>query len=420
VLCACGVWLRRATCTFGLPDIGDPFDVVAFREFRLPADQDAMAFIREAALKVGTMPSRRFTGTGPGGWSQADPAVHHWVEANRESLELLRKGADLPDGIPPRLDPPRINPVILDLSRLDFLAFLEASRLEEQGAMAEAWIWYRAVFRSWGHVMRRGGVYQRYFAIHATRELAARITKWAADPRNNPAVIRRALAEIRAGEPAPDRDIFSLKVEYIHAMQELEKPDGWVQQPDDADRTYRIAGEPLPPNLAWSAYAARRFLNNEPERSKRVLRLVIANWLAHAEALAHGSQKPAVRVRFVRDKLPVSLFLYDSSQAARPTSMAPKDLASWIPKTLDAKRLLANWLWPEVRISEQRAYRILVLSLAEELYRREHGVPAPSDDALVGPYLDHLPGNGSDELDDGSAATVDDPQIIAPDQPDRP
>ena len=72
-----------------------------------------------------------------------------------------------------------------------------------------------------------------------------------------------------------------------------------------------------------------------------------------------------------------------------------------------AKLALAQWPWPSIRISERRAYGAIVILLAEELYRRERGTPPPSEDALVGPYLDHLPGDGSDELDDGTAPTVE-------------
>jgi hypothetical protein len=37
---------------------------------------------------------------------------------------------------------------------------------------------------------------------------------------------------------------------------------------------------------------------------------------------------------------------------------------------------------------------------------------------LVGPYLDHLPGDGSDEVDDGSAQRVDDSRGSIPGESD--
>ena len=38
-------WLNSLN---GLPDIGDPFDVAAFRAFRIPDDQNAFVFLRRA------------------------------------------------------------------------------------------------------------------------------------------------------------------------------------------------------------------------------------------------------------------------------------------------------------------------------------------------------------------------------------
>ena len=45
--------------------------------------------------------------------------------------------------------------------------------------------------------------------------------------------------------------------------------------------------------------------------------------------------------------------------------------------------------------------------LAEEIYRRERRSRPPSEDALVGTYLKSLPDDGSADLDDGTAPTVE-------------
>jgi hypothetical protein len=42
-------WLNSLN---GLPDIGDPFDVAAFRAFRIPDDQNAFVFLRRAHEKL--------------------------------------------------------------------------------------------------------------------------------------------------------------------------------------------------------------------------------------------------------------------------------------------------------------------------------------------------------------------------------
>ena len=49
---------------------------------------------------------------------------------------------------------------------------------------------------------------------------------------------------------------------------------------------------------------------------------------------------------------------------------------------------------------DRRAHAYLVMMLAKELYRREHGSHPPSEEALVGTYLKSLPDDGSADLAD--------------------
>ncbi len=86
----------------GLPDIGDPFDVAEFRALRIPEDQNAFTFLRQAGTKLTPAPEwpRAIDSSDPTDvWSEADPKLRSWVEANREALALFLRGADLSDGI---------------------------------------------------------------------------------------------------------------------------------------------------------------------------------------------------------------------------------------------------------------------------------------------------------------------------------
>ena len=55
-------WLNSLN---GLPDIGDPFDVVAFRTFSLPDDRNAFTFFRRAWKAIKPIYG--------GGWSETNP-----------------------------------------------------------------------------------------------------------------------------------------------------------------------------------------------------------------------------------------------------------------------------------------------------------------------------------------------------------
>ena len=140
-------WLNSLN---GLPDIGDPFDVAAFRAFRVPDDQNAFNFLRRAEEKLTPTPSHLAPS-----WSQADPKLREWVKANRQAIELFQQGADQPDAANPDGDSG------VNCQRLALLVLLEAGRREESGDMAGAWDCYRAILRTATHTRRRGSLAQR-------------------------------------------------------------------------------------------------------------------------------------------------------------------------------------------------------------------------------------------------------------------
>jgi hypothetical protein len=69
-------WL---TSLNGLPDIGDPFDVAAFRAFSVPDDQNAFTFLRRANEKL--TPIRGWT---QGQGAEPDDPKFSWSIANPE------------------------------------------------------------------------------------------------------------------------------------------------------------------------------------------------------------------------------------------------------------------------------------------------------------------------------------------------
>jgi hypothetical protein len=407
-----GVLIWRAASLIGLPDVGDPFDVAAAGPAGIPDDQDAFVLFRRATARLRPMPElpRSVNIAGPvGGWSKADPELRRWVESNREAMELFRRGAAQPDG---NAHPGKEEAVFSSdrvlLRPFVWLALLEGSRLEERGEMAGAWAWYRALLGMRAHIMRRGTVFERLFAELQCKWLRQRAATWAADPRTEVLHLRRALDDAITTRPRPEWDSSSLKVDYVLAMRELDRPVGPLTAGFDDDLSYRIGGESLPPNLAQQVHAARRFLLNEPERSRRVLRLVFANWLSHVEDPAEAHRRPAVRASF-RDGQTTSVFLYAFGPTAptKARTLAPQHLVPWLFKAHDAKRLLFQWPWPSISLQERRSHRALVVLLAEELYRRERGGSPPSEQALVGPYLESLPDDGAADLDDGTTPTVE-------------
>lgn len=385
----------------GLPDIGDPFDVQAFREFRIPDEDNAhLLYFRAAQMLLKKterkLATRRIDPLVR--WSSADPELRRWAETNREALDLYRQAADRPDslGAVPRFDGYHQDLWGMGtfLGWCEALALLEGSRLEDRGDMAGAWTWYRAVLRTIHHVSRRGTVHRRAVAQGWQDDLLTQLITWAADPRTTPAMLRKALDDAIACEALAPSEAYTLKAEYLDVERML----------DGAD-----APAVLPPG-SWSAplpwlemrltraqtetlYGAYRQWRREPERSRRAIRLAIAHWIAQEE------QPPASRA----GGAPTTWLAYrfdplGPEAPAKARALSPRALAGWLRSTTDANFLLGSWGWIQVRRTEQANRRALLILLAGQLYRRDHGTDPPSPESLVGPYLERLP----EAVDDGS------------------
>ena len=222
--------------------------------------------------------------------------------------------------------------------------------------------------------------------------LRRRLTSWAADPKTSIEQLHSALDEVLETEPKPDWDSFAMKIGYLEMMYMVERPmHEHNQQMLEGEWVYRLDDMQLPTDIIESMKAARRFSVAEPERSRRVVRLLWANWLAHVETSKR--RKPAVRALLPALK-PVALPVYHVSPlASAGRALPPRELASWLLATRDAKLIMEEgdvMLMLRHRLY-QRAYRELVIMLAGELYRRERGSLPPSDDALVGTYIKGCP-----------------------------
>jgi hypothetical protein len=401
-------WL---TSLNGLPDLGDPFDVAAFRAFHVADDQNAFTFLRRAEEALTPAPPR----VAPS-WSEADPLLRAWVEANRQAIELFQQGAEQSDAANPGGDS------VVNGQRLALLVLLESDKRQASGDTAGAWDCNRAVLRMATHTRRRGSLLQRQDRdAYWNGLLQQRLATWAADPGTTIPQLRSALEEVLKSEPRPEWDLFAIKAGYLEMMRSLEQPlHKEIQHLVDLEYTYHVGDMQSSPDLAGYLDAANRFRLREPERSRRVLRLLCANWLAHLETHEPRPRKPAVRAllsllisthptRKARTSVPLYPVSPDAPAGAR--SLPPREIASWLVTTNDAKVRIVwvnnnQWPWSPDRLRDRKAHGDLVIMLATEIYRRERGSPPPSDEALVGTYLKSLPDDGSTDVDDGTTPIV--------------
>jgi hypothetical protein len=401
-------WLNSLN---GLPDIGDPFDVAAFRSFRLPDDQNAFAFFRRAWKAAEPIYY--------GGWSETNPEFRVFVEANHPAVDLFIKASDQVDGISGPVGEPLPGENNSDLDNayplqasswgLMGMTLMAGGLREERGDVAGAWDCYRAVLRMMVHVRRRERLKDRVRVTLWLPVLQKHVATWAADSRTTIPQVRRALEEAVACRPRPEWDAFTLKIEYLDLMRFLDRRVEPPPEQIEEEWTYRLRDMQLPIDLSRDLYQVKRGLAREPERSRRVIRLLFANWLAHVEH--PGQRKPAVRARFHIAKQTSGVVLYHVSPdaPADARALSPQEVASWLVTTNDAKLAFryGSLAWPDVRRREQRSYRALLVLLAGEIYRRERGAPPASEETLVGTYLKRLPDDGSSDVAEETTPTVE-------------
>ena len=206
-------WL---TSLNGLPDIGDPFDVAAFRAFRVPDDQNAFTFLRRADEKLTPSPSQR----------RRSPGLRRIRSCGSGSRRIARRSNCFsrgPNNPTPRTRPE--NPVV-NGQRLTVLALLEgeqATREWRHGGRLGLLSRGPPHDNSHQAAGELGSAFRRSTHI-GTAWLRQRLATWAADPRTTIPQLHGALDEVLKSEPRPEWDSFAIKAGYLEMMRSLEQP----------------------------------------------------------------------------------------------------------------------------------------------------------------------------------------------------
>ncbi len=391
IIAAPPIWW--ATQLSGLPDIGDPFDVNAFREMTIPDDRNAFVLYRQAAAVLKLLRTPEGSEHRPinysARWSEAKPEDRRWLEENRETLALYRQGAERPDALDTSTAPDRFEPGEMTESLRSFqsLALLEASRLEEQGDMAGAWVWHRTTLRSILQSALHGTIYRRQWARDWRRQLLRQVTTWGADSRTTPAMLRQAIYDVVACDSLASSESYSLKAQYLFLDRGLADSENARRRvPPSWRRFLGSADFEIGPELLKGVYHAWRAWRRERERNQRELRLVTANWLAYLELPPNRRPSPNPNV------VNYELYSFGPEASAKARMLSPQALDRWIETSYDALDLLRFLDWRGLQQMQRADHQALLILLGTQLYRRDHGTDPPSPEALVGPYLESLPG----------------------------
>ena len=382
-------WLAQL---IGLPDIGDPFDVAAFRSRTIPDDRNAFVLYQQAATRV--KPFREYVKTPRTSvelfarWSKADADIRRLLAENREALAVYRQGTERPDALDPAMGTGQDSYETLPAGfSFRLMVLLEASRLEDQGDMAGAWGWYRAMVRTIRHAGMRGSAQRRNSVELWCLRLRERLATWAADPRTTPSLLRRALADVVACEALAPSEQDSLKASYLYVNRLLDSPENPGRKaPIKKFRQLWNPSDPLLPGEIQPLWDAWRFWRREPARSQRVMKLLTANWLVYLDLPPQNRPNRDPKVTAF------DVYPFGPQAPAKARALSPEALERWFESAHDVHQVLRDLDAASVQALERTNHAAILMLLATELYRRDHhGAAPPTPEALVGPYLERLP-----------------------------
>jgi hypothetical protein len=373
--------LWRRSQIAAVPDIGDPFVAAEVRTLApVPDDRNAFVAYRKAIGRFRDMNSAEgvsFTKADLD-WSRADATFRAWVAEHDEAITLLCTGAASPEfsievPVGAVVQPGTVDDNVLG-ARIGWIgtaALFKAGRLRAGGDQAGAWSLLNAVVRAsrhieWATPTVNGRSHGLMLAQYARQPVAA----WAKDPAVSIPLLRRALDDLAAAETlTPPLSIY-YRQEYRAALHSLTDLDPFItaraqQRPD------RSSYHPF-----TIAPALEAFLSGEPERSRRVLNLLVAGDLAWCDRPA--GDRPAFAVGRLRIPEP------GPATPATMRAIAPDELAAWADSALITPTL--TWRLGELdkweRI-DRWSFNQLVEAVAVSLFTKETGhAPASPAEAL--------------------------------------
>lgn len=378
-----GSFLIWRTTSLGLiPRVSEPFDTQAFGTVDIPDDDNAFTYYRQAVAKFRDRPS---LGGPYHSWARASIFDREWLFANTEAMEIWFLGTSMDRAVyvqPKDLRVESRMEVCRTLRRMIALAQLVGLRMEGQGELDEAWVWYRAGLRCSRHCGRNGGFIDRLIGLSLYERMEKSIRAWADHPNLSPSSLRRALDEVIAINAMTPTLAENLRSEYFAFSRYLDEPDLSLVKIDRDIIESRWGPDRTP--FGALKEATWCFALREPERSRRTIRLVWANWLSTSDLTAEDRR--GRRLQYGYFYLPPA----DAPEAVR--RLSPEALDRWVGSTLYLRAVIPAIDSFEKALAQETTMRAsLVVYLAEQLFRLEKGRAPDSPDQLVGPYLKALP-----------------------------
>jgi hypothetical protein len=372
----------RYSSLHGLPDIGDPFDGAEYARIDIPAEENAYTFYRRAfEMSQGINFPRSMSSTFSD-WALINAEELKCLEDSRAAMAVWLEGTKRNRAVyiqPGEVTYETLLPVTQEVRNFARRVNLLAFKLQHEGDLGGSWAWLRANLRCGRHMGMNGFLIERLVgnAIFMTTSKQARI--WADDPRVDAKMLGKALDDVLALDALERTPSQVIRSEYFSGMNSLR----------DQQTSERILMLGQPANRTWTRRVGERTdgllaaLRHEPERSRRVWRLINANWLSACDL---PTEERSRRIRQFG-----MLTLYAPAPDV-PSAMSPEEIARWFETSRYAKEFVSDWMGVEKNLAREETGRAeLMVHLAEQMYLRDNGELPGTVEALVGPYLKAIP-----------------------------
>jgi hypothetical protein len=273
---------------------------------------------------MGPAESESYSNANPS-WPKADASFRARVERNDEAIALLSEGStcDTPAlgwsaGASVRMAVSENAQLGVKVFRIARAALLKAGRLRAEGDPAGAWALLNAAVRAGRHVeWIEPTTHGRTVGMNLAQYAHAAVAEWAEDPAVGVALLRQALDDLIAAEALTPPLSVTYKAEYLITME----------SPENEAALNPRSVHPDPAVESWDSFALHlrpgldAYLAGEPERSRRVLNLLVANDLAWCDR--SSAQRPGFAVPDLR------IYEPDPTAPISARGLDPEALAAW-------------------------------------------------------------------------------------------
>lgn len=367
-----------------VPDVGEPFDVAKFASVSIPVNENACTFYREAKSRLIEVNailakadaahqeafSKNYDRVLERGWPQANGDVRAWLAANQRTLEIWKRGAKCSKAR-----------TVLSTKDLDLgadlastqsmrafarLALLQAARAGAEGRPADSWEWYQAALRSSRHVGMHAPMIGRLVGTAIYVTAVEPVLRWSAEASLSNDELQRALTDVLVIDAMTPPTSQTIKSEYLVTRSRFDE---------------MVLGGQLGPALALCGFR---------ERTRRSVNVLYANLLSQVD-----------RPRFERTPARGShfpLFELDPKRPRDPNVLSPAEIEKRCLSSATVDVTLLNLMAPafaalfDSNDRDQARRAVLIVGLALQVYRRDHGqYPETLDELVKRGYLKTLP-----------------------------